>query len=148
MINCPRCNGDRFEVHFVGAIRLRFDTIVQTGCPSKYYTCVECDYVIASPSDLDLKTATVYVLGNSLSKRRQGMNKIKEETAAWYLWGSTEKAMHMISQAGYLAFSGGGGVPYTDGPWIFTKAAWEKYQADPQFPLAEGQHLTEVKELY
>ncbi len=68
----------------------------------------------------------------------------KERAYAWC--NNTLKGMNLLER-GYFSFYDGNAIT-KDNPWIFTKAAWEKYQADPQFPLAEGQHITEVKELY
>ncbi|HEC61589.1 MAG TPA: hypothetical protein ENI27_04975 [bacterium] len=143
MINCPSCNGVKFESHHVAPLFLLDDGTIVRGAESQHYTCVQCDYVIANPSDLNMLTVTVYVLGNSMSKQRQGLSTFGDGLCP--MPSIREK---LISNPGYFIFTDTKGDPCKNGPWVFTKAAWEKYQADPQFPLAEGQHITEVKELY
>jgi len=145
MIKCPSCNGDKFEHHTISGLLMAGDQITPSllEAGSKYYTCVECGYVVAQPSDLNLLTVTVYVLGNSLSKQRQGLHQVSDKEIidkglmAWDTddFAANEQALKLF---GYFDLPGA---------WVFTKTAWEKHQANPDFPLADGQHSVDVKEL-
>ena len=139
MITCPSCGGEKFESHSVGDLELVSNIYLMLHNAAKYFTCVECEYVIAQPSDLNLMTVTVYVLGNSLSKQRQGLKRMIDEGLIY-----PSPSQRKINEQSIKQF----GCFKTPGDWVFTKAAWEKYQANPEFPLAEGQHKTEVKVLY
>ncbi len=81
MINCPNCNGEKFEVHLVGGLEMKAEMPEMVNV-AKFFTCVECEYVIAQPSDLNLMTITIYVLGNSISKQRQGFQTINKQEDA------------------------------------------------------------------
>ena len=141
MIKCPSCNGEKFEHHIISGLLMAEDKIVPSALETdrKYYTCVECEYVIAQPSDLNLTTVNVYVLGESLSKQRQGLKHLLDEGLLSPAPDQIKTDEQSIRLFGYFEISGN---------WVFTKPAWKTYEATPDFPLAEGQHKTEVKVLY
>ncbi len=98
---------------------------------------VKCEHAIGEPSDLNLKKVKIYILGNSLSKQRQGLNRLREEKVlSSYSETVFNKTVPFIDSNGYDS-------------WLFTKSKWEKYQANPEFPLInEGQYIIEERKLY
>lgn len=138
MIKCPSCGGEKFELHIVGGLKMIKESPELIDI-AKYHTCVECEYVIAQPSDLNLIEVTVYVLGNSLSKQRQGLSKMAVDDGLDL--DDREEREQSLKLFGYFE------IPISN-IWVFTKDVWNNYQAKPAFPLAEGQHSVIVKELY
>ncbi len=146
MISCPNCNGEKFEGHLVGGLEMKAEMPEMVNVV-KFFTCVECEYVIAQPSDLRMSKVTIYVLGESLSKQRQGLKHLIDEGILQDKSGQIEDAGgavvfsqdQSIKLFGYFQFPGG---------WVFTKPTWKIYEATPDFPLAEGPHKTDVKVLY
>ena len=129
------------------------DTFLPVG-ESKYYICTQCEYVISSIADAGaLRHITVYVLGNSLSKQRQGLGGVLLEEG-----GEPDKEIRtdmeqMMEKNGFFASAAHGkyipGRPQDDHIyWIFTNDAWKKAQADQEFRLADGQYIVDVKEMY
>jgi len=158
MITCPRCGGEKFEHHTISGLLLVGDKILPSFVglyqatlepDAKYYTCVECEYVITQASDLNLLTVTVCVLGNSRSKQRQGLVSLNgEQDMPFIPLKMMDLCIGAINKNGYFSHWEDEENKMHSYLWVFTKAAWEKYQAEPEFPLAEGQHKTEVKVLY
>ncbi len=145
MIKCPICNGDKFEIHSVGGLEMVSGVYSMLQNASKYFTCVQCEYVIAQPSDIDAPDEiVVYVLGNSLSKQRQGMNKIMGEASS----PAPIIGVRMLQEKGYFGISNPDGTPRKDGPWIFTKESWKEYQANPKFDLGEGRYVIKIEEMF
>ncbi len=143
-IICPKCNCDKFEVHSVGGLDLASGIYLMLQNSSKYFTCVQCEYVIARPSDINALTEiVVYVLGNSLSKQRQGLNIITEKES-----GVPNPWRNLLFLDGYFAILNPDGSPSKNGPWVFTRAAWKEYQANPEFNLGEEQYVVKIKELF
>ena len=143
MIKCPTCGESKFELHTVGALVIRQNKPELTKA-AKYFTCVHCEYVIAQPSDLSPTEIVVYILGNSLSKQRQGLREIFGDASPTAL----AAAIELLQQEGYLGPNITHDIPCNGDPWIFTRAAWEKYQADPKFKLGEGPHVIKTKEMF
>ncbi len=152
-IKCPSCGGDQFEKHITGPMRMTKGIIWIS--PSKdHFACVSCNYIIADPSDLSMgDPIKVYVLGNSLSKQRQGLGRVLLEEGEEPDQDITADMKQMIERKGFFTSTVHGkytpGRPQDDHSyWVFTDEAWKKAQADPEFNLAEGQHAVEVRTMF
>ena len=148
MIKCPTCGESKFELHTVGALVIRQNKPELTKA-AKYFTCVHCEYVIAQPSDLNPAEILVYILGNSLSKQRQGLvslNNAAEEKGKEAPFHRLAATVDILNRHGY--FSHLWDNEETIRRWIFTKAAWEKYQADPTFKLGKGPYIVKTEEMF
>ena len=143
-IKCPSCGGDQFEKHITGPMRMTRGIIWIF--PSKdHFACVSCNYIIADPSDLSMgDPIKVYVLGNSMSKQRQGLTKVFK-----VLMDTGEEEFNIAQKESIeLLLAGEGYFKGLDNSWVFTDEAWKKAQADPEFNLAEGQHAVEVRMMF
>lgn len=139
-IECPGCGGDQFEKHTTGSLLMMHGYISIDSFPKNHFTCVKCNYVIAQPSDISpIPVITVYVVGNSMSKQRQGLVKVLVDTG--------EDAKDGQREALTLLLAGQGHLINKNKSWTFTDNAWKKAQADPEFNLAEGQYVVDVKDM-
>jgi len=152
--DCPNCGCNRHEIHHVGQLQHNADEeAAERGeyfvlaYEDIFFTCIECGYVITDPQDLNLLTITVYIVGDSISKRRQGLNKIAIDIkyrAPLLISEPYSRAMYFLHEIGYFRI----GIDDEISPWIFTKAAWKKAQHDLEFRLTDKQYTVNVKEMF
>ena len=100
-------------------------------------------------------TIDVYIVGDSISGRRQGLNKIAKGSD----YGWDEMAMEWLSKNGYFQLIHPGNAPINyakgaaqvirgdDSPWVFTEGAWRRAEADPGFQLIAEQYAVNLKEM-
>ncbi len=160
LIKCPSCEKEDYEVHLISNLHFTPKEVsIQSTAPAntlielnvrKYFTCLECNYVISSPDDLEMITIDVYIVGDSISGRRQGLNKITK--GVWSIWqekAGLEMVMKQLAKDGFvrLMYELDGITPKNDSPWVFTKGAWKRAENDPGFRLTEGQYAVNIKEM-
>jgi hypothetical protein len=80
-------------------------------------------------------TINVYIVGDSVSGRRQGLFKITKKTGIEF--GAT--AMDGLSRHGYFQLA-------DDGAWVFTKGAWQRAESD-NLRFADQQYVTNIEEM-
>lgn len=137
IIVCPNCGGIEFEFRLISNLKIKGESIVEDNA-HRIHTCVKCGYNISGMADLNLRIIDVYIVGDSISGRRQGLNKIAAETNISFKMLETIKTL----SEGYFNVT-----KAPEGPWIFTRDAWKRAKSDPNFRLAEGQYGVNVKDM-
>lgn len=150
-VKCPNCDNDRFELHVYHTLNLHTGALKQAAKedsdsieyltlgakePQTAYICSKCGYTIESLADLNILEIAVYVVGNSISKQRQGVNYISDKIAK--LQTHIIDVAKILQKIGYVQYGGF---------WIFTKNAWKQYQQDPKFNLSESKYIIKIKDL-
>lgn len=139
----PNCGNKEFEFRLICNLRLRPDGIITEDNAHRIHSCAKCGYNISDAKDLALKTIDVYIVGDSISGRRQGLNKMYR---AWPL--PVDKDIMVATMMDELARDGySKRDSLSEGYWIFTKSAWKRAQQDPEFRLSDGQYTVNVKEM-
>ncbi len=148
LIKCPSCENLEFEAHSVGNLYLDFNEPpnVFTINLKEFCTCTQCGYRIDGVGDLKLTTIDVYIVGDSISGRRHGLNRIAKEKGedplADDFWDAD------LCTDG-VSFKRTGGKGLIDIPifWVFTKSAWKRAENDPEFRLIEGQYAVNLQDM-
>lgn len=145
-VKCPNCNSDRFEARLYYTLNLHTEALKQIpkeernsieylilggSAPQMVYICKECRYTIKSLADLNILEIKVYIVGNSISKQRQGIN---------YL--ASLKKFELIPDLGDNGY-----IKLIGDSWVFTKDAWQKYQQDPSFRLSDSRYNVKIRDL-
>ena len=154
-VKCPSCEKEDFEVHLISNLHLtpEEENIQSTAPPNslielnvrKYFTCVECNYVISSPDDLEMITIDVCIVGDSISGRRQGLNKIGCMLVIPEKW--MESSMDALAKDGYINIKFKVSDHEERKFWVFTKSGWKRAENDPEFRLTEGQYAVNIMEM-
>ena len=138
LIKCPSCEGIDFDVRLITNLIMASATAeIESYNIRKAFVCPSCGYTIGGLEDLDMSTIYVYLIGDSLSGRRQGMNKIEAKTGI---------AIDPDKHAGRLAVVGY--FKLADDAYVFTKSAWKRSDADPEFRLTDGQYAVQIEEMF
>ncbi len=134
-VQCPSCGNIEFQLRLITNLELADEVLTEMDM-KKSYSCVVCDYTIGEVDDLEMLTITVYIVGDSMSGRRQGLSRIKDLD---------------IDRAGVLdVLAANGCYRYNDdpkSPWVFTRSAWKRFDADPAQRLADKQHGVKIEEM-
>ncbi len=142
LIKCPSCENLEFEAHSMGNLNLTFQkppgvTIINS---KRFCTCTQCGYRIDGVDDLKLTTIDVYIVGDSISGRRQGLSRITMLIS--YGVGNDKDRADMDKQ-GYFEFT----KPGHSKAYVFTKSAWKRAENDPEFRLIEGQYAVNLQDM-
>ncbi len=144
LVNCPSCDNQEFEIHERSTLSpaapsgTGTDALIPT-YKYNFYTCMECGYRLNNVSDLEMVTIDVYIVGDSISGRRQGINRIIKDHGLQDTYNALfDTTMDTIGDLGYANHGLG---------WVFTKSAWKKAENDPGFRLIAGQYAVNIKEM-
>ncbi len=129
MIKCPQCNGELFMVIPIMTLKLNGNEIVIDEPQKNMFSCIKCGHRVETKDDIEPTTVIIYIIGDSHSGRRQGLNRIYKEHKF-----SFPLANESLDLSGYVNI---------EKAWIFTKSAWKKFKGGETFPLADNAHKIE-----
>ena len=138
-VQCPSCGNIEFQICPRANLELAGEVITEIDV-KKVYSCIVCDYTISEVSDLELLTITVYIIGDSISGRRQGLRRVTE--AIGFVVGTEGQMVLLANQGGFPLELGDGTIA-----WVFTKSGWKRFDADPVQRLANKQHIVKIEEM-
>lgn len=154
LIECPSCGKQDFEIHHRSTLSPVPDSDVFVPTyKSTFYTCMVCGYRLDDAGDLKLTTIDVYIVGDSISGRRQGLTRIIAATGFRnpddkFLDSWKKASLDRLANEGYFPLIyDSNGSPKEGCPFVFTKGGWKRAEADPGFRLMEGQYAVNLKEM-
>jgi len=131
MVECPQCGETNFMVIPIMTLILVGNEIETNELKGQMFSCIKCGNRVEMKDDIEPETVTVYIVGDSHSGRRQGLNKIfKKHEFSFPLVNESMDAM------GYVNISVA---------WIFTISAWKRFKDGETIPLSDKAHkITEI----
>ncbi len=75
-LKCPQCDGEEFMVIPIMTLKLEGNEIVTNKPVKDMFSCIKCGNRVETKDDIEPVTVIVYIVGDSHSGRRQGLNKI------------------------------------------------------------------------
>jgi len=150
LVSCPSCGNKEFEIHEWSTLSPvpSGDSFVPTFIQN-FYICMQCGYRLDTTADLELTAIDVYIVGDSISGRRQGLNRVLAQVGRLKCMSSDEwmaGTMGELAKSGYISFRHDYDTKtIQEKSWIFTKSAWKRAEGNPEFRLTEGQYAVNLK---
>jgi predicted nucleic-acid-binding Zn-ribbon protein len=127
-LKCPQCGEIEFIILPVVTLRVGNEIEIETNLRNEV-SCKKCGFRAETKEDFEPVTVKVWIVGNSNSKRRQGINKISKTEDF-----DTVRAANNLQFKAYAQIKGG---------WIFTVDRWKKHVNGDTVALSERNYKTE-----
>ena len=111
-LKCPQCGEEEFVILPVGTLRVGNEIEIETPLRNEF-SCKGCGFRAETKEDFNPVTVKVWIIRNSVSGRRQDINKI-----------SKTEQFDIIKVANRIEFKK---YAQIENGWIFTSDRWKKH---------------------